>query len=555
MDHTREIVGDSVSSAGIATVGHKHTDLSTVVSTGMGQADREAPALTGISMLGQKQEDILTVARGGSLVFVGGAAARGIYWVYNTALVWGLGPESYGMFTLALAITTFVGVVANLGLSQGIVRFGAISARDEGLAGIHRATMAGLRIALPAGLAIMLGLLWSADLIAVSIFKKPELVPLLRGLGLSVPFMSLQASLLAGTVARKIMRYSVIVSIVQPLAALILAIALMALGYGVLAIALAFVVSCVLGAALALYYYLQLIPPKYRTRESFSLRQMFKFSIPLALNNLVNYTNQRTEVFFLGLLPGAIPVGIYNIAWSISGTETMFVTSLSAVISPFTSDLSHRRAISQLESLYKTTAKWAFTGALTLFLIFFFSAPTIMNVFDPAYVAGAGVLIALGFARLLGTTAGSAGTVLIMSGRSDLSLLNTIIILATSIGLDWLLIPRYGLAGAAGAGAVTVALADLLRVVEVWLTLKIHPFAWSFTKPIIAGLSALTVVYLLREAVGLKSLWIEMVYWVIFAVTNLIIIYLLRLDAGDLLVLNAVRSKVGAFRTARQGKP
>jgi O-antigen/teichoic acid export membrane protein len=267
---------------------------------------------------------------------------------------------------------------------------------------------------------------------------------------------------------------------------------------------------------------------------------------------LINYTNQRTEVFFLGLLPTATPVGLYNIAWSLAGTETMFVSSVNAIISPFTSDLSHRRAIGQLESLYKTTAKWAFTGALMVFLVFAFSAPTIMKVFDPAYVAGAGVLIALGLARLVGSATGSAGTVLIMSGRSDLSLMNTIIILATSIGLDWFLIPRYGLAGAALAGALTVILVELLRVVEVWLTLKIHPFMWSFAKPVIAGLVGLAVAYALRAAVGLQSLWIEMVCWAIFSVIYFAIIYLLKLDAGDMLVLSTIRRRIPGPKWTRK---
>jgi O-antigen/teichoic acid export membrane protein len=324
----------------------------------------------------------------------------------------------------------------------------------------------------------------------------------------------------------------------------------MALGYGVQAAAVAFVVSYVLGAALALHYYLRLIPREHRSGKGFSAVRMLKFSIPLALNNLINFTNQRTELFFLGLLPGATPVGIYNIAWSISGTETMFVGSLSTILSPFTSDLSHRREIRQLESLYKLTAKWAFTGALMLFLIFAFSAPTIMRVFDPVYVTGAGVLITLGFARLLCTTTGSVGTVLIMSGRSDLSLLNTIVIFGATLGLDWILIPKYGLVGAALAGAVTVILADLMRLVEVWLTLKIHPFSWSFAKPAVAGLLALAVVFALRTAVGLSSLWIEMVYWALFGALYLLVIYLLKLDKEDRLIIAAVYRRVLGPRRA-----
>ena len=506
--------------------------------------------MTETKIADRRRDDVLTVAKGGSTAFAGEVATRVIHWVYSTALIWGLGTEGYGMFTLALMVTSVIGMIANLGLSHGIVRFGAINARDEGLTGIHRVTMAGLRIAVPAALLIMVGLLLSADPIAEGIFKKPELAPLIRALGLSVPFMSLQDSLLAGTVARKVVKYSVIVLVLQPLAALALAIPLMALGYGVEAVAAASVASYVLGAGLALYFYLRMIPRKDRTRASFSLRQMFAFSIPLALNNLINYTNQRTEVFFLGLLPSTTAVGIYNVAWSISGTESMFVSSLRTIISPFTSDLSHRRALGRLSSLYKTTAKWAFTGALMVFLIFLLSARTIMNVFDPAYVAGAGVLIALGFARLLGATTGGAGTVLIMSGRSDLSLFNTIVIFGATAGLDWFLIPRYGLAGAAAAGALTVTFADLLRVAGGWLILKIHPFSWSLLKPVAAGLVGMTFVYGLRETVGLRSLWVEMAYWVVFVLIYMAIIYLLKLDQEDKAVISAARSRIVGLRRA-----
>lgn len=492
----------------------------------------------------QKEENVLTVARGGGVAFVGTVSTRVINYAYSTALIWGVGAEEFGLFTLALAITGFVGLIADLGLNQGIVRFGAIRAQSQGRAGVHKATMAALHIVLPMGLVLLLALLWTADVIATGVFDKPQLSPLIKALGLSVPFMSLQALLLAATRAFKMMKYTVVVQVTQPLAALALAILLMALGTGVQALALSFAVSHVLAAGLALYYYLGVILTEETNPEELSLGQMVRFSLPLSLTNWIQFANERTEVVFLGLLPGAVDIGIYSIAWRVAALETIFVHSLNQILAPFASDLSHRQALKQLEDLYKTSAKWTFAGALVFFLVFALFADTIMNVFDPAFVAGSGVLVALGLAQLINAATGPCGTVLIMSGRSDLSLLNTIVLFVTGVTLDWLLIPNYGLTGAALAGSLALIVVNLLRVVEVWLTLRIHPFRWSFAKPIVAGLSGLGVVYVFRTFSHSRVLALDLAHSLLLVVTYITVIYLLKLDREDTLVIDAVRRRI-----------
>lgn len=499
----------------------------------------------------QEQGAILTVAKGGGLTFVALVAARVINYAFTAALIWGLGAESFGLFTLAFAIIGLVTVIANLGLTQGIVRYGAIYAHAEGRAGIRKATMAALRITIPLSIIVTMALLLTSDRIAESIFRKPELTVFIQAMALSIPFMALMNLLLAATRALKVMKYSVIVWVVQPATALLFATSLLILGGGVRAVALSFSLSFVVGASLALFYFWRQIASVKKDTKPFPSKEMIKFSLPLTLNSWVHFANERTEVFFLGILPGAVDVGIYNLAWRIAGLETVLVQSLNGILAPFSSDLSHRKEISQLESLYKTTAKWSFTGALLLFLVFALFAGTILGFFDPAFAAGSSVLIALGIAQLINAATGPCGTLLIMSGRSDLSLLNMFTLFALSISLDWLLIPEFGLIGAAIAGALALVLVNLMRLVEVWLTLRIHPFRWSFLKPVLAGLVSTGVIIALKTYVNITSPLMDIAYMFLMGLIYVATIYLLRVDAEDKLVLDAVRHRIPKLKQAK----
>jgi O-antigen/teichoic acid export membrane protein len=76
---------------------------------------------------------------------------------------------------------------------------------------------------------------------------------------------------------------------------------------------------------------------------------------------------------------------------------------------------------------------------------------------------------------LVATAIGPVDVVLLMGGRSSWNLGNTMVSLGASLALNLLLLPRDGLAGAAVAFAAGVLLNNLLPLVEVWWSLRLHP--------------------------------------------------------------------------------
>lgn len=509
---------------------------------------------TGEPARAQQEQNILDVAKGGGIVFVGTVATRSLSYIYSLALIWSMGADSFGQFTLALAIVMFIGLVSTIGLPQGILRFGTIEALQDGKAGAHNVTRSALRITIPISLLLMVAVFLTANSLSTLIFHKEELTPIIQLLAVSIPFMSLQSTLLAGTRALKVMRYSTVVWIVQPLIALLLAILFIYRGGGVESAALAYVISFIFGAGLALFFYLRLIPRQDRRASHYSIRNLLKFSIPLSLTEWMHFANERIEIFFLGLLPGTLDISIYKIAWSLAGLETMLRLSLEQILAPFSSDLTHRREIKELDGLYKATAKWGFTGALMIFLVYVLFSKEILQCFDPELVVGSSILIALSFAQLFNEFTGPCNTVLIMSGRSDLSLVNTIFIFVFGVSMSWLFIPRYGLVGAAVVGALGVILVNIMRVVEVWLILRIHPWKLSFLKPVAAGVSAAAIIRLAQSQGWLETLLADLIAILFFCVVYLALIYLFKLDPEDLVVMAALKRKMQSMRKEKPGR-
>jgi O-antigen/teichoic acid export membrane protein len=111
------------------------------------------------------------------------------------------------------------------------------------------------------------------------------------------------------------------------------------------------------------------------------------------------------------------------------------------------------------------------------------------------------VLVVLAATMLVATAVGPVDVVLLMGGGSTWNLVNTLLALGANLALNVVLIPRYGLAGAAAASAAGTLLNNLLPLVQVWWSMGLHPFGSGVA--VAAGLSAVCFGVL---GVGLRIL-------------------------------------------------
>ena len=102
-----------------------------------------------------------------------------------------------------------------------------------------------------------------------------------------------------------------------------------------------------------------------------------------------------------------------------------------------------------------------------------------MSVFGGGYESASDVVVILSLTMLFATVCGSVDSVLLMAGRSWLSLGNNAVALVVNVGLNVVLIPLYGIRGAAVAWSVAIVVRNVLPLFQVRSQFGLWPLTRS----------------------------------------------------------------------------
>lgn len=126
--------------------------------------------------------------------------------------------------------------------------------------------------------------------------------------------------------------------------------------------------------------------------------------------------------------------------------------------------------------VYQATTAWLILLTWPFYLLAVSYGPEIITVFGRSYQAGGTVMVILGLTMLLATGCGQVDTVLITKGRSSWSLLNGLLAVVLNVGLDLVLIPHYGIVGAAIGWSAAIVVTNVLPLAQISFTAQLHPF-------------------------------------------------------------------------------
>ncbi|MBV9284714.1 MAG: polysaccharide biosynthesis protein, partial [Acidimicrobiia bacterium] len=115
--------------------------------------------------------------------------------------------------------------------------------------------------------------------------------------------------------------------------------------------------------------------------------------------------------------------------------------------------------------------------------------------------------------------------------------------LVANVALNIWLIPHHGIVGSAYAWAISLALVNVLRVVQVKQVLGMVPFGIGEAKALVAAIAAGVVTYAIGEWRGVVEVGTLLLGGVALCVTYVAVVAALGITSDDRLILDALRGR------------
>jgi len=408
-----------------------------------------------------------------------------------------IGPSQYGLYLLAWAIIMFASIFASAGFPAGVIKFVAQFHGVGDKSRIKGTIFFSLKIAAVLSFFFILLLFFSAHLLETWVFKKPGFSSALRQLSISLPFFTCTLLLLASIQGLQIIKYRIYVEkILQPVSFLFLVIFFLALDYKLEGLIWAKVISTLIAFITALYFLNRIFPLwKNKIQTVYEKRQIMTFSSPLILAVFFNFIVLYTDILMLGYFRSTQEVGIYGVIARIVPTIILPLTSFEIIFSPMVADFYNRGELVHLESLHKLITKWICTFSLPIFWLLLLFAKPLLKLFGSAFLEAQIPLIILLIGQLSRSLVGISGYIVLMTGHQNLSLINNILLFGLNTLLNTILIPLYGIRGAALATSFSYCLMNNVEMIEIFYVIKIHPYNIHFFKPLLASLLSFFIAF------------------------------------------------------------
>ena len=482
------------------------------------------------------------IAAGGGIVLLSSITDRalrlGVTWLLSLYF----GPEIFGVYTLTITIVTLVKMFSPLGTELGTIYFGARYRQEN-----EQDKMKGLVIS-SVGISTFSAIICSILLW----FAAPMVTDHATELRWAIPAILFWTPLhtLVGLLrAQKDMKGNALVyEIAIPLTLLAGAIAVVLIKLDLRAALIGYwfslAISLFLGIQWSWKHFGSLFQDESIT-PIYSLKELLRYSIPMAFSQFVFRLNAWMDIVMLGWLASDTDVGIYRIAVSLAMICSLPIHAIITIFNPIIVELVNKHDYEKLNGLLKLVTKWLLLFNLPVLMTFYLIPDIILMFFDKAYAPSRYPLEILVMGQLVWSACSIAMRLIPMSGYALLNLLNGIIAGLLNIGLNYLLIPKYGSIGAAIATSSTLALWSLWRLIEARYLLRCFPFHTISFLMIVGAISAsMTLKYSLE---GQES-WMRITLVSIATISFIAVSLMFGREKEDKVIISTITNKLKRFK-------
>lgn len=407
--------------------------------------------------------------QGASVTFFVRVAGTGIAFAFNIVLASILGASGTGAFYLGMTALAVAGVIGRLGLDHTVVRFTSVSvsAADwPGLRGVYRNSL--LLTCAASGLSA-LAMYASAPFLASAVFKQPQLDLPFRWLSLAVVPIGVLTHHSVTLRGMKRVGWSAALQpkgggIILPGLALC-GLAVSGPEIGVTEAATVYSAAAALAALASVAGWRVITRDVPNAAPAFSIIELLRSSFPLLWVSLTNLVTAWAPVVLLSIFGTTRDVGIFSIAFRTAALTSFVLLAVSSIAAPKFASLYAEGRTQELSDVVRSSTTLMALASLPVLAVLLLAPGPVLALFGEEFSSGgAGILRVLALGQFVNVATGSVSHLLMMSGRERLLRNAMFGSAAATLLLNSVLIPSWGLMGAAIATSFVLAAVNLCLV-------------------------------------------------------------------------------------------
>lgn len=397
-------------------------------------------------------KDILSKSFG-FLIFRGLGIIGGYVFTYLIASRYGASMN--GLVTLGFAIFMLASAVSTFGIDINLVKYYANPEHwknDPGL--FYRVFFKTLLLSVLVAAILFL----FRDLIAIRLFKKPQFIPLYIWVIMAIPGWTMVKTTAGVLRAKGLNNWYAFFNNVGKfsLAALIL-------------LAFDFINIDPLNAIKAHFYAITCLAilgviVVYRNFNRITINtptNSWKFmgeAFPMLISTTITVFLGWIDSFVLGIYVSDSEIGVYNVAIKIALGASFAMEAINSGLAPKVARLYFEKKEVELKKLirFSTMLNLCITVSIITILIVF--NQFLLGLFGEEFKSGYMVLLILSLVHLMNSFMGSGAIIMQMIGYQKQYQNIAVIALVINLGLNFILVPKYGNTGAAIATAISLTI-------------------------------------------------------------------------------------------------
>ncbi|MEN9938039.1 MAG: hypothetical protein RLZZ387_4618 [Chloroflexota bacterium] len=411
--------------------------------------------------------------RGSSLLLAGRLLSTAINFAVQVMIVNYLSKSDYGAFAYALSIVALGETLVTMGLDRAITRFVPIYHERQDLARLHGTILLVVGAIAALGAAVVSLTYALQSVLSATLVTDPRALELLLILvalapvqavddvvmGLFATFGSARAIFFRKHVLAPGLRLAVVL--------------LLILGSSdVRFLAAGYVASGALGILIYGALTVRLLRRRGLLGEGWlrgatvPARDVLSFTIPLLSSDLVYVVMNTMDAVMLEHFGSTADVAAFRAVQPAARLNQLVLTSFALLFTPLASRLFARGDREGINTLYWQTAGWIAVMSFPVFaLSFSLAEPLTLTLFGSRYADSAVILALLSLGYYCNAAFGQNGLALKVCGRLRYIVAVNVAAMLINLGLNLVLIPRYGATGAALGTAISLVAHNVLKQV------------------------------------------------------------------------------------------